>query len=346
MNLNKIIAVVRRPVSSPVFRLTVWYVLIIMVISIGFSSVIYRMTAQQVRAGLPPRDRFLLDYGDQFGPPYDQRVANLFEQRYEYVTSHLRDTLIFLNLSVLIGATLASYFLAKRTLKPIEDALDEQRTVTAAASHELRTPLAAMKTEIEVALHGKDANDHAKVLSSNLEEIGKLEHLSTSLLTLARNENGAHTVNALPVELRNMVDVACARVDVLARRKHITIARTGVYGIILGDDTALVDLFVIVLDNALKYSPENSTVTVNGTVSKRQSVVTVTDHGVGIPAADLPHVFRRFYRSDASRSKKQADGYGLGLSIAKQTVERHRGSITIESTEHKGTTVRMAFPRQ
>jgi len=345
MNLESAIAVLRKPISSPVFRLTVWYVLIIMVISIGFSSVIYRMTAQQVREGLPPREQFMNDFGNQFGDPYSQRISDLFQDRYEYVTSHLRNTLILLNLSVLIGASLASYFLAKRTLKPIEDALDEQRSFTADASHELRTPLAAMKTEIEVALHGKNSDDHAQVLSSNLEEIGKLERLSTSLLTLARNENGAHPVQSSPVELRKAVDGAYGRVEALAARKRITIERTGIYGVIHGDESALTDLLVIVLDNAVKYSPERSKVTVHGTVSKRHAMISVTDHGIGIPAADLPHVFRRFYRSDASRSKQKTDGYGLGLSIAKQIIDRHRGSITIDSTEHTGTAVQIVFPR-
>lgn len=335
----------QRTFRSPVVRLTVWYVLIIMVISIAFSSVIYRMTAQQVRAGLPPRERFFLDYGDQFGPPYDQRVADLFEQRYEYVTAHLRNVLILLNLSVLAGATLASYFLAKRTLRPIENALSEQRTFTADASHELRTPLAAMKTEIEVALHGSDPESHAKTLASNLEEISKLEHLSTSLLSLARHEDESRNVPFAPVHLDQVIAAAQSRVDALATKKHIAISVDGVSGMVLGDLQTLTDLFVILLDNAVKYSPEKTIIAIHGAWSKRHASIAIADHGVGIPSADLPHVFKRFYRSDASRSKADADGYGLGLSIAKQIVDRHHGTITIDSAEHHGTTVHLILPR-
>lgn len=329
---------------TPVLRLTLWYTLIIMVISVMFSAIIYHTAIRQVRVGLPPRDMFFQQYGSRFAPPFDENIAEWFEERYAAVVRRLRVSLFFLNLFVLGGAGFASYFLAKRTLKPIEEALGEQRKFTADASHELRTPLAAMKTEIEVALHGKNTHDHVKVLSSNLEEIGKLEQLSSSLLTLARHEDDQLRPSFEEVHFTEVVEAACRRVKPVAQQRGIAIEREGIDGTVTGDRERLTDLLAILLDNAVKYSNEKAVVHIDGSWTKKQMTVSVSDEGIGIPGKDLPHVFQRFYRADASRSKRRTSGYGLGLSIAKQIVDQHRGDITIESIVNKGTTVTVTLP--
>lgn len=331
---------------SPVVRLTIWYVLIIMAISVFFSAIIYQQTTASFRASFLPHEQVLRTIDPRFRPLFEHDIRELFEERYEVVAVRVRTQLFLLNLGVLACGSVASYFLAKRTLRPIEDALDEQRRFVADASHELRTPLAAMKTEIEVALRRPDPSAHAAVLHSNLEEIGKLERLSSSLLTLARHEDERQRPTFAPVPLASVIDTAWKRVEPLAHRKKITIERDGLTGIVNGDDARLAELFVILLDNAVKYSHAQSVVRVHGVWSRRHATVMVTDQGVGIAPADLPHVFRRFYRADASRSKQGTDGYGLGLAIAKQTAEHHGGTMAIASTHGTGTTVTVVLPRE
>lgn len=329
---------------SPILRLTFWYVLIIMAISVMFSAIIYRQTIDQFRVNFLPRQRFIQTDDSHFAPLFNPNVSSLFIERYESVAAEIRARLFLLNAIVFGFASVASYFLAKRTLRPIEVALDDQRRFTADASHELRTPLAAMKAEIEVALKDKDPSEHKRVLGSTLEEVGKLEHLSSSLLHLARHEQEQHEPLTEEVKFHSVLEQAMRRVEPVARRKGITVEDQGDDAIIIGDPMRLVDLFVIILDNAIKYSPENSQIQFASTASKKLLTISVTDHGAGIPAADLPHVFRRFYRADASRSKNTTNGYGLGLAIAKHIVERHHGTIVITSEEGKGTSVIITLP--
>jgi signal transduction histidine kinase len=112
-----------------------------------------------------------------------------------------------------------------------------------------------------------------------------------------------------------------------------------------GDFWSLVELFAILLDNAVKYSPEGSAVTVSGGHEKdRRLTVSVSDQGVGIAAADLPHIFDRFYQADRSRSKDHSTGYGLGLSIAQKIVELHQGSIEVSSQLGHGTVFTVTLP--
>jgi signal transduction histidine kinase len=331
---------------SPILRLTAWYVLIIMIVSIMFSTIIYQLTISQIRSSLPPRARMFQEFDDRGWPQFDERISEYLENKYQLATQRLRLWLVILNSVVLGGSSLASYYLAKRTLRPIEQALDEQRKFTADASHELRTPLTAMKTEIEVGLLNSNSDGHARILRSNLEEIAKLEALSTSLLKLARHETERQEVKMSVIEFEPVMRESFQRVQAFADKKKIVLAESDMSGTVLGDHASLTDLFVILLDNAIKYSPEKSELRVRGAWAKSHVAVTVSDQGIGIPAADLTNVFRRFYRSDVSRSKDKIDGYGLGLSIAQQIVERHNGTISIASQEGKGTTATVTLLRK
>lgn len=332
-----------RPPRSAVLRLTMWYTLIIMVISFFFSAIIYQINASHFRVAFPPRQRFSQEFGIRFRP-YEDVVENFFEERYQEMVERLRLSLLVLNVVVLGGAAVASYFLAKRTLRPIERALEEQRRFTADASHELRTPLAAMRAEIDVTLRDRGKADHVTVLKSNLEEIQKLEKLSGGLLQLARNENGKGNGIREAVTIADVVEDAVNRVAPVAQKKEIVIERSGIGGSVAGDRTNLTELIVVLLDNAIKYSADKSVVRIEGSIQKKNVQLRVIDRGIGIPPDDLPHVFERFYRADASRSKHKTNGFGLGLSIAKQIVDKHHGTIRLESEVGKGTTVTVTLP--
>lgn len=330
---------------KPIWRLTTWYVVIIMAISVMFSTIIYGLTVNQIRQSLPGQVQFRTDFAPRFNLPYDQRIADYFEQQYESLVSTVRWRLIILNLSVLAVSSVASYYLAKRTLRPIEQSLEDQQHFTADASHELRTPLAAMKAEIEVAIKGKSADEHRRVLSSNLEEVQKLERLAGSLLNLARHDVNSSTIAAVPVELAVVVTEAVDRLEPMAKQKHQTIIHDHVQSRVIGDQAKLTELLVILLDNAVKYSHDNGVITIVTTQSGKHVTLKVIDQGIGIAEADVPHVFNRFYRADVSRTGSGADGYGLGLAIAKRIVELHRGTISVASTIGKGTTVSVVLPK-
>jgi two-component system OmpR family sensor kinase len=202
-----------------------------------------------------------------------------------------------------------------------------------------------MRAEIEVALMDSklDLPLAKEKLKSNLEELAKLTALSDGLLRLARLKN-----NELPkkeLHLQGVVADAVDRVLPLAEQKSILInsqveASSSVYG----DKISLIEALLIILDNAVKYSPAGSEITVRATQEPRVAKIEVKDQGVGIKAAVLPHIFERFYRADSARSKHKSGGYGLGLAIAKNIIDLHRGSISATSQPGQGSAFTIFLP--
>jgi signal transduction histidine kinase len=235
--------------------------------------------------------------------------------------------------------------MAKQTMCPIENALEAQNCFTADASHELRTPLTAMKTEVEVALRDKSMTltDAKSLLSSNLEEIAKLESLSNALLKVARSQDKARN-DFEELSLPEIITGAYEKIETLAKQKSITFSSKLDNPKIRGDSASLTELFVILFDNAVKYSPEKSKVAIALAKDKKHAIIQIKDHGIGIKASDIPHIFDRFYRADTSRSKEKINGYGLGLSIAKNIVELHRGKISVSSVAGHGSTFTIELP--
>jgi len=333
--------------KSAYLKLTIFYVLIAMAVSIAFSIAIYNISSGEIENSLGRQNRVLRDIPITGGniaqlPDFDQlRAQQLTESE-----NNLKSNLFYFNLLILILSTGAGYFLARRTLQPIEEAMEAQNRFTADASHELRTPLTAMRTEIEVNLRDQNLNlSQAKVLlNSNLEEIGKLESLSNALLKLARFQKEGKDI-LKQVSLEEVVVEAYERVEALANKKSIEFDNDLKDLHVKGDDKSLVELFVILFDNAIKYSPEKSTISIKMQVRDDKAEVSVSDQGMGIKASDLPYIFNRFYRADTSRSKEKVEGYGLGLSIAKSILELNKGDISVSSHPGKGSkfTVKLPF---
>lgn len=328
--------------ESATVRLTAWYVVILMSISIAFSGAIYISAANAVDARL---HRF---NGPQYWvpQPLQQRedFKNYNDAAAESIRQQIISDLIRVNLFVLLVGGGLSYLLARRTLRPIEEALEAQSRFTADASHELRTPLTAMKTEIEVALRDKTLNaKQAKtLLESNLEEIEKLQLLSNGLLKLA--QKGSDNSLFVTVSVGEVIKLAVDRLDKVINQTETKIKISIADQQLQGDKDSLIELFVVLIDNAIKYSPDNKEVSINAKSIGGRVEIDVIDKGRGIKASELPHIFDRFYRADDSRSKEKIDGYGLGLSIAKQIVDMHNGSIEASSTPTKGTRFRLKFP--
>lgn len=328
---------------SATFKLTMYYLLIIAVISIGFSAALYQVVSNDLALGLQQQTQRISDDFPVFSnSPYLRFGDELDEGR-----QHLVGRLIICNILVLTAAGFASYALARRTLRPIEAAHDRQKRFTADVSHELRTPLTALKMESEVALLDSSISKSQlrETLSSNIEEAEKLTLLVSNLLRLTQLDDGENLTPHTVIPLQEAIDSALKQLSPIAQRRNITlIMESRSQSIVYGDQATLAQLFVILLDNAVKYSPNGSTVTLTSTVSQHNAVVRIADAGTGIPKADLTHVFERFYRADTARVASENGGFGLGLSIAKLIADSHQASISLTSKPGKGTTAQVAIP--
>lgn len=337
-------------------KLTGWYLLIIMLISMLFSVAIYAMINQEyMRIERGQRARYeriapwyesLRQQREEAGLPVPTLPPMYDPNLVDEARTRLLASLVFVNLGILSLAGVAGYFLAGLTLKPIQEMVENQQRFIADASHELRTPLTALKTEIEVALRSKklSAKEAYQLLSSNLEEVDHLEKLAQALLTLTRYQKGRKRAEFTTVPIGDVIEAAWKKVTPMAKQKSIEFSSNLSSKIVYGDEKSLVELFVILFDNAIKYSEPKTTVTVTAKQTDHNLNIKVADQGFGIAKEDLPRIFERFYRVDASRNKATADGYGLGLSIAQHIVADHKGKISAESKVGAGTTIAIILP--
>ena len=328
--------------GSATARLAASYLAIIMVLCISFSYVLYKTSAHELGRQIPPVSIFNPEQPD---PAEGLEYHHFFELRINEGRGHLLERLVLLNLVVLASGAALSYYLARRTLQPIESAMEAQSRFVTDASHELRTPLTAILTSNEVAqrkpsLTLKQAKDTIK---SNTEEIIKLQGLTDGLLSLAAQDINTPLFER-PVSLQDITGEAMNRVLSAAQAKHIAIQDTVPDIKVSGDQAKLAQVAAILLDNAVKYSPKKSTVYIEGHAKDGHGYLSVRDEGIGIDADDLPRIFDRFYRADQARTKPGADGYGIGLSIARKIVDQHHGRITVSSTPGNGSTFVIELP--
>ena len=334
---------------SAYLSLTAWYLGIILLLSLSFSVAIYRVSANQFDQNLRRQTNVLRTnpiFSNGMMPDFTQLDQLRADQNEQSKTEVIFD-LIYFNIVVLILGGGASYLLARRTLEPIEEAHDAQRRFTADASHELRTPLTAMKTELEVAIRDPKLSlaESKELLNSNLEEVERLITLSSSLLTLTGQRGKLAPDQLQDCPLPEIAEKAVAAVQSLAKRREIAIAADVATGSIRGDLWSLTELTTILLDNAIKYSPNNTTVTLTLALEEHGANIVVADQGQGIKSSDLPHIFERFYRADTSRTNSRIEGYGLGLSIAKKIADLHRAKIEVRSTLGKGSRFTVSIPK-
>jgi len=332
-------------------RLTGFYLLIIMLISLFFSAVVYRITAGEINRNLERMElRFEEENFDFFPPPqmerFFQRLQPHFVEDLENAKKRIILNLFVLNGIIFAASAAAGYFLAGETLKPIEEALEEQKQFISDASHELRTPLTALKTSIEVALRDKKMTlkEAKETLKSNFEEMEKMRFLSNRLLDLGKYQNGKNGFEFKKLNLAKVAEKVWKKMAPLAKEKNITFQKNLKTVFVYADENSLLELTTILLDNAIKYSPSDKKIIIKTERQGKLALFSVKDFGQGIEKSKLPHIFNRFYRADDSRSKTKTDGFGLGLSIAKAIVEVHKGKIEVKSFFGKGSTFTVKLP--
>ncbi|HDX9588010.1 TPA: HAMP domain-containing histidine kinase [Bacillus pseudomycoides] len=245
-----------------------------------------------------------------------------------------------------IIAFFIGWFLANRSLVPIQNSWEKQTQFAADASHELRTPLSVIQTHLELLFRHPQYTIEQESLTiyKVLQEVKRMNKLVADLLTLAKTDSNQLLIQRKEFVLGELVSTIIHQFEPIAELQNISIIKDVDERLMYkGDKERIHQLLVILMDNAMKYNVENGQIKV--TCSKDGSLVTiiVEDTGIGISNEELPHIFDRFYRSDKSRTRSEG-GTGLGLSIAKWITEAHNGEIKIQSELHKGTRTTIKLP--
>jgi signal transduction histidine kinase len=227
---------------------------------------------------------------------------------------------------------------------PVERTLGEMRRFLADAAHELRSPVAVLRGRAEVALQReRPPEEYRAALREMAREAERMGRLVDDLLALARAQSGERAAARLPVYLDDVVSDATASVRVLAEGRGVRL-RVGEFGQarVTGDEALLRQLVLILLHNALKFTPAGGDVRVDVGAPSGVPTLVVEDTGMGIGAQELPHVFDRFYRTPEARAG--TEGAGLGLSILRWIVDAHRAQVALASQPGRGTRATVTFP--
>jgi heavy metal sensor kinase len=227
----------------------------------------------------------------------------------------------------------------------LEAAFSRQRQFTADASHELRTPLAVVQAESTLALRKKRTqDDYRKSLELISQEAGHMSAVVGKLLYLARIDAGKDQVKFERINLKELLTELSSDIEVLAREKGVEFKLSSLEDLTVeGDKIKLEQLFLNLLENAVKYTPSGGSISVSIVRGDKTAVIAVKDTGIGISKEHIPHLFERFYRIDKARSRAEG-GAGLGLAICKHIAEVHGGRIEVESKIGEGSTFSVFIP--
>ncbi|WP_050180034.1 sensor histidine kinase [Domibacillus robiginosus] len=285
-------------------------------------------------------------YNDQFvGMIYIGKDISFAYQLFHWLL------IVLVSLTVLFAgvAVFISFMMSKKAMGPISSAFNRQKEFVGDASHELRTPLSVMLSSIDAIqmTDGVEADPFAQKLLRNMKsEVKRMTGLVSDLLVLARADSGGVERTSDHVDLREEAENVIESLLPHAKANGVSLGMEAPESLpVTGDRARLKQLMVILLDNAVKYSPDGGRASLQLTESGRHWTMKVTDEGIGIHPDDQPRIFDRFYRSDKSRTRT-VGGHGLGLSIAKWIVDIHQGAISVESEPGKGSTFIVTIPKE
>lgn len=231
-------------------------------------------------------------------------------------------------------------------LDRIESSFNTNRQFTADASHELRAPLTLIQSAAEYALRrDRDRSQLQDALRQILRESRRTVEMLNNLLMLARSDANAKSLEAIVVDLKSVLEDLRPSVEALADTTGQSISFDVPSDAIevKGNDTSLRQLVLSLIDNAIKYTPPNGSVSVSLSDEDGLAVLTVRDTGIGISQDQIPYIFDRFWRADKVRSR-EFGGTGLGLSIARAIAEQHGATISVESVLEQGSSFTVKFP--
>ena len=227
----------------------------------------------------------------------------------------------------------------------LQKSFEQTKQFSVSASHELRTPLTILRGEIEVALKSnKTPEEYVNTLKSLLDEVVRMSSIIDSLFNLTKSDAGQTDVHFEIINLDTLVMELYEDSEHLAKNKNISILLNKMDEVkIRGDKVKLRQLFLNLIDNAIKYNNEFGKVEISLYKENKTAIFVITDTGIGIPKESINKIFERFYRVDKARSR-ELGGSGLGLAIAKWIVDLHKGTIEVNSELGKGSTFIIKFP--
>jgi len=268
--------------------------------------------------------------------------ASISESQLQADLASLLRGLIIVGVIGLVAAGGISSVLVRGALAPVRASWRRQRDFIADAAHELRTPLAIVRTGAELALSDGSFLDQQQALEQTLVQTTHLTRLVDSLSLLARADSGVLTMESKHMDLAAVAREIVEGMEILAEDGDQRLTLTAPEPLpIQGDPSRLRQVLVILLDNALKYTPAGGTIRVTAERAGGKARLTVSDSGPGIPPDQLPRIFDRFYQADASRTGR---GMGLGLAIARTFVEAHGGRIAAGNLPESGARFTVTLP--
>jgi len=269
------------------------------------------------------------------------QVGRLLTDQDRLLSQYLTGLLVLGSVASIVMA-LASWVLAGRSIKPTQRAWDQQQQFISNASHELRTPLTILRASADYALRSPSTEECDKSLRDILDECDYMNSMVEDLLLLSRIDAHRLVLASDLVPLPDLLAETAHHVEKITVAKYVTLTLDTAQGAVRGDRVRLRQVLLILLDNALRFTPAGGTIRLGSLVRGREVVVHVADSGAGIPPEHLAHVFERFYQVPGQ--PVEGRGNGLGLSIARELVEAQRGKITVSSPAGKGTYVQIVLP--
>jgi signal transduction histidine kinase len=221
--------------------------------------------------------------------------------------------------------------------------MQKQKRFIADASHELRTPIAVVISGLEVNLNNRklDFTLAKRTLENTLEEMREFSKLSDTLLDLSKY-NASVEIEFKPISINELVKSIVEKNKNLASTKNINIeTKIELSAMIQGNKIELSRVFLNILDNAIKNTPQGGMISLSDKVTLNNYIITISDNGIGIPDNILNRIFDPFFQGDESRN---TGGVGLGLTLSKKIIENHKGTIYIKSQVNKGTNVTISLP--
>ncbi len=230
----------------------------------------------------------------------------------------------------------------------VQSSQKSQRDFVANVSHELKTPLTSIQGFSQAILDGTADTPEALHQAAEViyDEAGRMHRMALDLLDLARLEAGTADLKMSPVDMKALLNGVMEKFTPMAARSEVNLKLEMASDLpaFMGDGDRLAQVFTNLVDNALKFTPRNGTVTLRALQDKGEVQVSVSDTGKGIPAKAIPHIFDRFYQADSSRAGGEKHGAGLGLAIVQEIVTAHGGRISVRSAEGRGTAFIVHLP--
>ncbi len=276
------------------------------------------------------------------------KIALIDKTNYQVVLYQLLKSFLLVGTLSLIILFIISMYLTNKSIRPIKETFEKQKQFIADASHELKTPLTIIKTNTSLVLSNPDdtVKNQTKWINYINSQTDRMSKLIDEMLSLAKLDAQQDNVHFTTINISKIIESMMLMFDAIIYENNINLETNISKDIFInGDKENIKKLFSILMDNAIKHTNKNGTLSIKLFIDKNKVKIIVKNTGKGIASENLEKIFDRYYRADNSRAR-ETGGYGLGLAIAKSIVKEHKGKIYAKSTINKDTSFIVELPRQ